>query len=379
VYNLSLVSRGEICVHSAQVTAGYFKNELETEESRIDGEPGWMRTGDIGEMANGRLKVIDRKKNFFKLSLGEFVSAVKLELIYEQSPAVRQIFIHGESIDSFIVAVIVPSPEFVRKHRSTELGNVHKRVDFRSCNNTASSAPQSINDDLRLAEMVMAELTAIARAHKLRAHEIPRGILLDEKEWTTANELLTPSSKIRRTPLLRKYKRHIDKLYETLRGRETPASPASRVALASSGEQIAAASTSALDHVKSIASSLLGVNDRSQIDPSRSFIESGGTSVSAVIFASRVRDLIESSGSSVQAPPINFILYQSLQAVAAVVDKGLNMQVVDVWIANETKLLVDILDTAATLDADLRAQSSEASDAKAPNGRGITSNTLSIC
>ena len=60
--------RGEICVHTEEMIKGYYKNEKETEERFID---GFFRTGDIGVIEKkGNIKIIDRKKNLFKLAQG---------------------------------------------------------------------------------------------------------------------------------------------------------------------------------------------------------------------------------------------------------------------------------------------------------------------
>ena len=105
----------------------------------------WFHTGDIGRInADGTISIIDRKKNIFKLSFGECkdncllffffffrvfrwiiiiiiicpfadVAPENLENIFCRSPLVAQAFIYGDSLQSFLVAVIVPEEETVMK------------------------------------------------------------------------------------------------------------------------------------------------------------------------------------------------------------------------------------------------------------------------
>ncbi|KAL5983427.1 hypothetical protein ACLOJK_017512 [Asimina triloba] len=102
--------RGEICARGKTVFSGYYKNPELTKEVIKD---GWFHTGDIGEInSEGILKIIDRKKNIFKLSQGEYVAAEYLEKTYGSTPI---IWVYGDSFRSALVAVVVPQADNTKK------------------------------------------------------------------------------------------------------------------------------------------------------------------------------------------------------------------------------------------------------------------------
>lgn len=101
---------GEVMLRGAQTFVGYYHNKEETDKAlELD---GWFHTGDIGmiatqgKTAHGRLYIVDRVKNFFKLSQGEYISPEKIENRYLSSnPILQQLYVHGDSLQSFVVGV----------------------------------------------------------------------------------------------------------------------------------------------------------------------------------------------------------------------------------------------------------------------------------
>lgn len=109
----NLAPRGEIWVRGGNVIPGYYKNEEKNAETFTS--DGWLQSGDIGMITpNGALKIIDRRKNIFKLSHGEYVAPDRLEQVYKTTTGIADIFVYGDSLKSVLIAIVNLSPDFIK-------------------------------------------------------------------------------------------------------------------------------------------------------------------------------------------------------------------------------------------------------------------------
>jgi len=67
-------------------------------------------------LPNGALKVIDRKKNIFKLSQGEYVAPEKVEKAYVKYPFIEEIFVTGRSMERFCVGIVGVTEEGIKNY-----------------------------------------------------------------------------------------------------------------------------------------------------------------------------------------------------------------------------------------------------------------------
>merc|ERR1712185_762827 len=102
--------RGEVCFRGPNIFKGYYKMPDKTAEA-FD-EEGWLHSGDIGLWTpDGRLKIIDRKKNIFKLQQGEYIAPEKIENINALSKFIAQNFVYGDSLQRELVCIATIDPD----------------------------------------------------------------------------------------------------------------------------------------------------------------------------------------------------------------------------------------------------------------------------
>ncbi|RYF11056.1 MAG: hypothetical protein EOO40_04010, partial [Deltaproteobacteria bacterium] len=257
--------RGELQIKSDRVIPGYFKNKEASAKLRSD--DGFMRTGDIVEERGPELIfVIDRRNNIVKLSQGEFVSIAHLEGVYTSgSPLIAQIYLHGEAVRSYLLAVIVPD----RQTLISQHGCV---------------PPAAVLQDI-----LRQELERVAKQAQLHPFEVPRAFVSFDSCFSKENGLLTESEKPARPQLLRKFSSDFVGMHQRLEQAQRAAQKALQQAR---GLPLA-------DQVQQAAQACLGSE---HIALHHSFVHAGGDSLSAVRLC---ETLAEVCGT---APPVAMAL-----------------------------------------------------------------------
>uniref|UniRef100_A0A4X1VRR1 Long-chain-fatty-acid--CoA ligase n=1 Tax=Sus scrofa TaxID=9823 RepID=A0A4X1VRR1_PIG len=198
---LAAKGEGEVCVKGPNVFQGYLKDPAKTAEA-LD-KDGWLHTGDIGKwLPNGTLKIIDRKKHIFKLAQGEYIAPEKIENIYLRSEPVAQVFVHGESLQAFLIAIVVPDVE--------TLGHWAQKRGF-----VGSFEELCRNKDVKKA--ILEDMLRLGRDAGLKSFEQVRGISLHPELFSIDNGLLTPTMKAKRPELRNYFRSQIDELYSTVK------------------------------------------------------------------------------------------------------------------------------------------------------------------
>lgn len=200
-YNaLSVKPRGEICIRGKTLFSGYYKRDDLTKEVLID---GWFHTGDVGEwQKDGSMKIIDRKKNIFKLSQGEYVAVENLENIYGLVPEIDSIWIYGNSFQHCLIAIITPEKQSLERWAQE---------------NGISGEFSALCDNPRAKEFIIGELNKTAKAKKLKGFEFIKAVHLDPIPFDMERDLITPTYKKKRPQLLKYYQGVIDRLYKSIK------------------------------------------------------------------------------------------------------------------------------------------------------------------
>ncbi|HEV3211194.1 MAG TPA: AMP-dependent synthetase/ligase [Chthoniobacterales bacterium] len=191
---VKIAEDGEILYRGPNVMMGYYHQPELTAET-VDSE-GWLHTGDVGEFDGIFLKITDRKKEIFKTSGGKYIAPQQIENLMKESPYISQIMVVGEN-RRFPAALVVPAFKKLIEH--------FERMDVHPGSNAEIAASDEAN------ALIESE---IQRLNRRLGHfaQIKKFVLLP-KDWSISGGDLTPTLKLKRKQLLRKYENEIESLY----------------------------------------------------------------------------------------------------------------------------------------------------------------------
>ncbi|NLA05794.1 MAG: long-chain fatty acid--CoA ligase [Firmicutes bacterium] len=186
---------GEVLVRGPQVMRGYWQNPGANEESFTADQ--FFRTGDIGFIdEEGYLTITDRKKELLKTSGGKYVAPQPIENAFNTDPYIEQVVVVGEN-KKHISALVVPEFEALETwagEEGIEYGNHSELVANPRVKELIEGSISRVNEGL-------------ARFEQIKRHHIV------DRPFTEETGELTPSLKVKRRVVQKKYKEQIDAMY----------------------------------------------------------------------------------------------------------------------------------------------------------------------
>lgn len=187
--------QGEILIKGRGIMRGYFNQPEATAEALTP--DGWLRTGDIGEMSNGLLRITDRKKDLIKTSGGKYIAPQELEgRMKAKCTLLSQVLVHGEK-RNFCTMLVTIAPD------TAEM--------WAQANGVAWSGYDAFVKDAAVRKAVE---VALAELNKdLPPFSTIKKFAILPQDLTVEDGDLTPSMKLKRKHVEKKYAGMLDGFY----------------------------------------------------------------------------------------------------------------------------------------------------------------------
>lgn len=191
---VKIAEDGEILTKGPHVMKEYYKMETETEEVLKE---GWFHTGDIGHLdEEGFLVITDRKKDIIVTTGGKNVAPQQIENLLKTNPYISNAVVVGDK-RKFISALIIP--------------NLEKLEDYAKASKISFESMSDLVKKEEIIDFMLAEVdkstTNLARYEKVKK------IALLDREFELGDVEITPTLKVKRNIVEKKYKDLIDSLY----------------------------------------------------------------------------------------------------------------------------------------------------------------------
>ncbi len=186
---------GEILVRGPNVIKGYLNLPDKTAEA-IDAN-GWLHTGDVGTIdADGYIRITDRMKDIIITAGGKNITPSELENELKFSPYITDAVVIGDK-RPYLVAIVMIDQDNVEK--------------FAQDRDIPFSNYASLTRAPEVQELIQGELDRV-NAKFARVEQIKKFFLLD-KQLSAEDEELTPTMKLKRKLVEKKYEAQIDAMY----------------------------------------------------------------------------------------------------------------------------------------------------------------------
>jgi len=185
---------GEILLKGPHVFMGYYKNPQKTADTIVD---GWLHTGDIGEFDDeGFLKITDRMKDIIITAGGKNITPSEIENQLKFSPYIADAVVIGDR-RKYLTCLVMLDPDTVAQY-AQEHG-----VPFTNYTSLCRAPP--------IEELIRGEIESVNR--QFARVETIKNFRLIEQILTPDDEELTPTMKLKRSLVSRKYQELIDRMY----------------------------------------------------------------------------------------------------------------------------------------------------------------------
>lgn len=192
---LKIAENGEILARGPNIMMGYYKRP-ELNEVTIDSD-GWLHTGDVGEFVEGDfLKITDRLKQIFKTSGGKYIAPQPLENKLKESFFIEQAMVIGEN-RKYPAALIIPSFPYVKNWCEIKGIKCGTNEELINCEGLQERIWQDV-------EEMNVEFGKTRKIKKIK---------LIADDWTVDSGELTPTQKVKRKVILKKYEDLIEQMY----------------------------------------------------------------------------------------------------------------------------------------------------------------------
>lgn len=196
-WEVRLSDEGEVLVRSQDMFDGYW-NDAEATAAVLDAD-GWLHTGDVGEMSDGCLRLVDRSRDFIVTDGGKTISPTFIESIVRTSPYVAEVVVFGHGRKYLTALIEIEYDAVCQWARSNN-------VDYSGYTNLAQHA--------EVAKLLQRDIASaneqLARAEQIKMFRVLPKMLDPEEE----GEPVTPTRKVKRELMYQRFRELIESMYD---------------------------------------------------------------------------------------------------------------------------------------------------------------------